>query len=157
MLPASRGWMAATLGMSLVVGASAGVMLDRFVFTTPEQHVDSGMAAEAGDEPAEDPDSRTGDRSDERRREPLLDRLTRELELTEAQRADLDDVLASNRERARQYWKESRGQYDALREEFREAIRGVLTDEQRTRFNEMLARSQQRRDERRRRQTTERE
>jgi hypothetical protein len=156
MMAASRGWIAATLGLALVVGLSAGVLLDRFVLTGLEMRVASGPRAAERDG-ARDSQDASRDRGDDRHREPLLDRLTRELQLSEAQTRDLEQVLASNAERARQYWSQSRGQYDALREEFREAIRGVLTDEQRARFDDMLTRGQQRRDERRRRQSDERD
>lgn len=144
---ASRGWMGAALGLTLVVGVSLGVALDRFVLTTPEAHVAADPPARA-----EGDASRSGNANggSSRHREPLLTRLTRELELTADQQADLEAVLASNRERADSFWKQSRGGYRSLREEFRDAIRAVLTDDQRERFNAMLTRDEERRQQRRR-------
>ena len=142
---ASRGWMGAALGLTLVVGVSLGVALDRFVLTTPEAYVEADTEAS---------DARGNDRSENadggRHRERLLTRLARELELTAPQQAEVETVLANNRERADSFWKESRGGYRALREELRDAIRAVLTDDQSERFNQMLARDEERRQQRRR-------
>jgi len=134
---ASRGWMATALGLTLVVGVSAGVALDRFVLTTPEVHLPADRSSRG---------SRTDTRNDDGRHGgSLLTRLTRELDLSTDQHEQLEAVLAGNRERADAYWKTSRGEYAALREEFRTAIRGVLTDAQREQFNRLLQRDEERR------------
>ncbi len=147
----TRVWMTAALGVTLVLGLSLGILLDRFALTTPETHVVSEPAEAAGGGRGREARS---DRTDNRRhREPLLDRLTRELELTSVQHDSLETVLSANRERARASWRDWRGQYDAMREEFRDDIRAVLSDAQSTEFDEMLARDEERRQERRRRQS----
>lgn len=137
MTRASSVWMAAALGLTLVVGVSAGVALDRFVLTTPEAHLPANRSPRATTTDTRDDDGRHGER--------LLTRLTRELELTAEQHDQLEAVLANNRERADAYWKTSRGEYTALREEFRAAIRSVLTEPQREQFNQLLQRDEERR------------
>lgn len=124
MKPASRKWMWASLLLTLIVGMGMGVAIDR-------------LALER--------DGRGGDRRDRGAR--LAARLNSELQLTPEQQVKVEATLASNRERAQQFWNESRSAYETLREEFRRDIRALLTPEQQERFDEMV----QRDDERRRR------
>ena len=114
----------ASLFLTFIVGMGMGVAVDR-------------LALER--------DGRGGDRQN--RGERLAARLASELQLTSEQQAKVEAALASNRERAREFWRESQTSYETLRKEFRQDIRALLTPEQQVRFDEMI----QRDDERRRR------
>jgi Spy/CpxP family protein refolding chaperone len=124
MKPASRKWMWASLVLTLIVGMGMGVAIDRLVLER---------------------EGRDGARGE--RVSGLAARLRDELQLTPEQQAKVEAALAANRERARQFWRESQTAYENLRTEFRQQIRALLDPEQQTRFDEMV----QRADERRRR------
>jgi len=65
----------------------------------------------------------------------LIDRLSRDLDLTADQRATIDQALASSRIRLDALQKDVRERFDAERRAVREAIRGVLTPEQQQKFD----------------------
>jgi hypothetical protein len=65
----------------------------------------------------------------------LIDRLSRDLDLTADQRATIDRALASSRIRLDALQKDVRKRFDAERRAVREAIRGVLTPEQQQKFD----------------------
>ena len=115
----------ASLLLTLIVGMGMGVAIDR-------------LALEG--------DRRGGDRGDRGAR--LAARLTSELQLTPEQQAKVEAALASNRERAREFWRESQTAYETLRKEFRQDIRALLTPEQQERFDEMVQRDDERRRQR---------
>jgi len=122
MKPASRKWMWASLLLTLIVGMGMGVAMDRLVLER---------------------DGRGGDRRE--RGSGLAERLSNELQLTPEQQAKVEAALASNRERARDFWRESQTAYETLRQEFRQDIRALLDPEQRARFDEMIRRDDDRR------------
>ena len=122
MKPASRKWMWASLLLTLIVGMGIGVAIDR-------------LALER--------DGRGGDRRDRGAR--LAARLNSELQLTPEQQVKVEATLASNRERARAFWRESQTAYETLRKEFRQDIRALLDPEQQTRFDDMIRRDDERR------------
>jgi Spy/CpxP family protein refolding chaperone len=118
----------ATLSLTLVLGMSLGILLDRFVLDRDDSRTQR----------------RHRDGSDH-----FLTKLERELDLSSEQKAQLEKVLAANRQKARDFWKHTRGSYAELRQEFRQEIRTVLTPEQQKRFDEMMAKEDARRRERR--------
>jgi Spy/CpxP family protein refolding chaperone len=118
----------ATLSLALVLGMSLGILLDRFVLDRNDSRTQR----------------RHTDGSDR-----FLTKLERELDLSSEQKAQLEKVLSANRQKARDFWKQTRGSYAELREEFRQEIRTVLTPEQQKRFDEMMAEEDARRRERR--------
>lgn len=111
----SRKWMWATLVLTLVLGVSLGVLLDRNI----------------------DFQSRDGNRQSRSGR--FLSMLETELDLSSEQKEDLTKVLAANREKADAFWREARSSYAELRKEFRQQIRSVLNPEQQERFDAMMA------------------
>lgn len=115
----------ASLLLTLIVGMGMGVAIDR-------------LALEG--------DRRGGDRRDRGAR--LAERLNSELQLTPDQQTKVEAALASNRERARQFWGESRTAYETLRKEFRQDIRELLNPDQQQRFDEMIQRDDERRRQR---------
>lgn len=119
-MTSSRKWMWVTLGLTLIVGMGSGVALDRLLL-------------ERGSH-------RYGERGAK-----LLTKLTHELDLDSEQRAALEKTIASNRERAHAFWSESRAAFDQLRQEFRQDIRVLLNPEQKKKFDEMVAREDEKR------------
>jgi Spy/CpxP family protein refolding chaperone len=111
----------ATLGLTLIVGVGLGVALDRLLIEREGYH-------------------RHGERGAK-----LLAKLSQELELTPEQQAELEKTIASNRERAHEFWSGSRASFETLRQEFRRDIRALLNPEQQKRFDEMVAREDEKR------------
>ena len=123
-MTSSRQWMWATLGLTLIVGLGLGVALDRLLLERGGHH-------------------RHGERGTQ-----LLAKLTNELDLDSEQRVALEKTIASNREQAHAFWSESRTAFDALRQEFRRDIRVLLNPEQKNKFDEMVAREDEKRQRR---------
>lgn len=138
MVAAARKWMWLSLVSTLLLGAGIGVLVDRFFFAPPAMSSD----VERGQRRESDTDSRHGRR--------FLEKLQAELHLSDEQSVELEKVLARNHDTAHQFWKQSRVEFDALRQQFREDIATLLDDEQRVRFRELLAEYDARRNERRR-------
>jgi len=65
----------------------------------------------------------------------LLDRLHRELDLTEDQRTRIDVVLRASRERLDQFQQDTRTRLDSEQRALREQIRKELTPEQQQKFD----------------------
>lgn len=124
-MTSSRKWMWATLGLTLIVGMSLGVALDRLLLEREGYHRHREQGAK------------------------LLAKLTDELELDSEQQATLEKTLASNRERAHTFWNESRAAFDKLRQQFRQDIRVLLNPEQKRKFEEMVTREDEKRKRRR--------
>ncbi len=70
--------------------------------------------------------------------------------LTVDQKAEIDVIVEGSRQRMRSLEKETRPQYRAIIEETRTAIKEVLTDEQRTEYDALLAERDREREEHRR-------
>lgn len=121
-----RKWMWVTLLLTLVLGMSLGVLLDEFVL--------------GGDRGARRQDDSREDRSGR-----FKAMLVRELELSPEQVEGLERILASNNEKARAFWRDTRSAYAELRKQFREEIRALLRPEQQQRFDEMMVEHDQRR------------
>lgn len=69
----------------------------------------------------------------------LNERLRREVDLTPAQEAALDSIMAENRTRVRALMREYQPHFRAIVEDTRRAIDSVLTEEQRERLRELQA------------------
>jgi Spy/CpxP family protein refolding chaperone len=119
-----------TLLLTLVLGMSLGVMLNELVL--------GGGQAESSEE------DRRGGRTNR-----FKNMLERELDLSAEQTQDLEKVLGANDEKARDFWKQTRSAYAELRTEFRQEIRALLTPEQQKRFDEMMAKHDKERHQRR--------
>ena len=130
-MTSSKKWMWITLLATLLLGVGVGVLVDRFLLVPT-------VLSSGSDRPERWQDRRSRFRA----------RLQEELALGPEQSRDIERVLEGNHETARQFWAESRQQFDALRQQFRSDIRGVLTEEQATRFDELLAEREARRKDR---------
>ena len=73
----------------------------------------------------------------------MRDRLARDLALTPAQRAQFDSILDQKHEQMTEVMKPVRARMDSVDDAARTRIRGILTDEQRRRFDEMRKANQQ--------------
>lgn len=135
MVARGNKWMWVTLLATLSIGVAAGVLLDRLVLVPTVS--------------SSDRNARDRDRHDNHG-ERLAERLRRELDLSQEQAATLQGVIEGNHEKAHQFWRESRAEFDDLRQQFRDDIRQHLTDEQRVRYDRLLAEIDARRESERR-------
>jgi hypothetical protein len=115
----SRIWMWTALAVALVAGVGVGIALDRLVLGGPRS-----------------PERRAQEHR--QRAERYVEELTRELDLSPAQRSQVESILEANREKAHAYWERARGEYRTLRKEFRAEIRATLTTGQQTKFEALF-------------------
>lgn len=129
MVTTARKWMGVTLVATLLIGVGAGILVDRFLLGT------TAFGA--------DVESRRGRHEDHTRR--MVERLESRLDLSEDQVAQLAEVMGKHHDTARRFWADSRAEFEQLRQQFRRDIRGLLTDEQQVRFDEMVQEYEQKR------------
>ncbi|MSU64162.1 MAG: hypothetical protein EXS31_17520 [Pedosphaera sp.] len=91
------------------------------------------LAAPARIRPAQNPPINLGVRPG---RAEMVERMQRELSLTEVQRERIDVVVRESQERTRQLWEGIAPQAHAEHKRVRERIREELSPEQRTKFDE---------------------
>lgn len=125
MVTAARKWMSVTLVAALAMGVGAGILIDRLLLMPQVYSSDRGV------------ESSDHDHRDHGRR--IMEKLRIELDLTEEQALAVEAAMSENHETARQFWQESRLEFETLRAQFRRDIRAVLTDAQNERFDQMLA------------------
>jgi hypothetical protein len=68
----------------------------------------------------------------------IVDDMSRTLGLDAAQKEKLTVIISQSRERYRDLSKQFRPQYDAIRDKTNEEIRGILREDQQSRFVELL-------------------
>ena len=78
----------------------------------------------------------------------VVRRLTGELRLSEAQARQVDQILEDTAKNYSELHKQVDPQFDAIRAHTRDKIRGVLSPEQISKFNEMVRQSEERRKQR---------
>lgn len=105
------------LAVTFIAGALAGAAVDR-VLTAGEP------------EPVEREKERDGDRS----RSYVIDRV----EMSEEQRAEIDEILEERAERMRSVWQEAEPRLRAVTDSARAEIMDVLTPEQRAEYERKL-------------------
>lgn len=141
-MSSAKKWMGVTLLATLLIGAGAGVLVDRFLLSSTVQSPTPDSSSRR--DPAEHRDH--GGR--------MVERLRSGLELSDEQVTQLTAVMNENHETAREFWGNSRREYEVLRQQFRADIRGLLNDEQQIKFDAMVAeyeaRNQREREGRRR-------
>lgn len=127
-----RALAAVLLGLAVVVGFLAGVAADRLLLLPRESVAAEARAGGRGAEFRPE----TGPR---RAGERYLDMLAEELQLSAEQRARIDTILSVQQQRIREVHAEARPRVQAITRDTREAIRTVLTAEQRERFEQLRA------------------
>ena len=128
MMASAKKWMGVTLLATLVIGMGAGVLVDRFLLaSTSMVHSRARNVDRRG----------TGEHSERGRH--MVERLRSGLDLTDDQAARLEEVMNRNHDTAHQYWKDSRQEYEAIRQQFRADIRELLNEEQQVKFDQMVA------------------
>lgn len=120
----SRFSVALLLVLTFTAGVAAGVAADRLDLL-PD-------VAQAGEAERDRPDD------DRRRGRTTIERFADDLELTAAQRAEIEEILDRYRERMREMWMEVRPRYRAMVDSVRGRIEDVLTPEQVTEYRELL-------------------
>lgn len=120
----SRFSVALLLVLTFTAGVAAGVAADRLDLL-PD-------VAQAGEAERDRPDD------DRRRGRTTIERFADDLELTAAQRAEIEEILDLYRERMREMWMEVRPRYRAMVDSVRGRIEDVLTPEQVTEYRELL-------------------
>jgi|GEM_PF-3751028 len=110
----------AIIAVALILGGLAGATFDRAFFRPSF----TARSATPADLPEPTP------RNPNRPRTRYLDQLTRELDLTEAQRAQVDSLLRMQHERLRELRRETRARSAKIVEETRAEIFQILTPEQ---------------------------
>ena len=70
--------------------------------------------------------------------ERLVERLTSELQLNSEQRAQIDAILKSRRQRLDELQRDVRSRFDREQQELRDEIRKVLTPEQQQQFDKLM-------------------
>jgi Spy/CpxP family protein refolding chaperone len=127
-----RVWFVTFVGLVLLIGVSAGVLIDRTWLGPPRpggrRQIGGplGPAGPGGPPPAQ-----------------LVDELDRQLQLTAEQRQQILAILQAHRPRVRDLQNEARDRFNAEQKALMAEISAVLTDEQAARLREILIRSRQ--------------
>ncbi len=79
-------------------------------------------------------------RSEADRRAHMIERMHGELNLTQAQQARVDEILKELQGKYRAIHEQTAPQTDAARQQARDEIRGILTPEQKPKFEDFLRR-----------------
>ena len=137
-------WFSAFVIVVLLIGIASGILLDRFLIRQPGDRLGRGGAPGPGlpqrmmprsmregpGGPAPGPGSM---------RPGLEERLAQQLELTEAQKDQVKAILERRRTRLDEVRTETQKRMEKEQEELRAEIRGVLTEAQKKRFDEVMA------------------
>lgn len=134
--------MVISVGLTLLLGVSLGLVAGRLIFASAK----ASASGPRGDRPVwfvcsapEDVENEPGYLYPERLRLALLDGLSRDLDLSDEQRLQLDLMLEEKREGARRFWEELRESYCATRDGFRADIRSLLQPDQQVLFDRIMA------------------
>lgn len=125
----TRIWFALFVLAVLAVGLAAGVMVGRRIVPPPRAFDGPGLAGPGGRGPG-------GGRPPSAAR--LIDRLDRELDLTDEQRAIIERIFESRREPLERTQREMRERMEREQRELQAEIRKVLTADQQPKFERWL-------------------
>jgi len=124
----SKAWALALLLGVLMLGAVAGIGVDRLLISQPGAAVQPSRA-----------------RGERDRRQAHLDWLAAELQLTEEQRAQLEAIVERNRQEMAALWQDMQPRFEALKSQARAETRALLNEEQLAAYEELLEREAERR------------
>jgi Spy/CpxP family protein refolding chaperone len=137
-------WFSAFVIVVLLVGIASGILLDRFLIRGPGGGVGRGGAQGPGMQqrmPARGMRQGPGGPGPGAgpMRPGLEERLAQELELTGAQKDQVKAILERRRTRLDEVRTETQKRMEKEQEELRSEIRGVLTEAQKKKFDEVMA------------------
>lgn len=124
----SKAWALALLVGVLILGAVAGVGVDRLLIGQPGAAVASSRA-----------------RGERDRRQGHLDWLAAELELTDEQRTQVEAIVERNRQEMAALWHEMQPRFEELKSQARAETRALLNEEQLAAYERLLQREAERR------------
>jgi Spy/CpxP family protein refolding chaperone len=124
----ARIWFALFVLAVFAAGLAAGVMIGWRLAPAPPAFDRGGFPGPGGRGPGGRPPSAAR----------LIDRLDRELGLTAAQRASIEQIFESRREPLERAQREMRERMEREQREFQNEIRKVLTPEQQPKFDRWL-------------------
>jgi hypothetical protein len=137
-------WFSAFVIVVLLVGIASGILLDRFLIRPPADRIGRGGAPGLGmpqrmpprgmRQGAGGPGPGAG-----AMRPGLEERLGQQLELTGAQKDQVKAILERRRTRLDEIRTETQKRMAKEQEDLRAEIRGVLTESQKKRFDEVMA------------------
>jgi len=137
-------WFSAFVIVVLLIGIASGILLDRFLIRPPGDRMGRGGAPGPGMQqrmPARG--MRQGPGSPGPGAGPmrpgLEERLAQQLELTAAQKDQVKAILERRRTRLDEVRTETQKRMEKEQEELRTEIRGVLTEAQKKKFDEVMA------------------
>jgi Spy/CpxP family protein refolding chaperone len=138
-----RLWVGLFALVLFVAGLSAGIVLDRRLAAPPQPPALGAPGPPMGrgmGGPGRGPGLGPAGRGLQGLRGPgmVANRLTRDLSLSEDQRAKVERILDERRARMEQFYGDVRARFETEQRDLRAAIRGVLTPEQQKRFDEWL-------------------
>lgn len=140
---AGRKWMWLSVGLTLLVGASLGLMADRVLLRPPVTMAmarpDNGPMWFVCGERSRDVEQEPGYVYPEGFRKSLVEGLSRDLKLSDTQRVELETMLEDRRQGAREFWEDLRHAYCDVRDRFLADIRELLEPEQAALFDAMIA------------------
>jgi Spy/CpxP family protein refolding chaperone len=124
-----RAWLATFVALVLLIGVSAGVLIDRVWLVRPRPPGALLIGGPLG------PGGPGGPAPPQ-----LVDQLDRRLHLTPEQRRQILSILETHRPRVRQLLTDARDRFVAEQDALMAEINAVLTPEQATRLRELLMR-----------------
>jgi hypothetical protein len=137
-------WFSAFVIVVLLIGIASGILLDRLLIRPPGDRIGRGgvpgpgmpqRTAPRGTRPGPgSPGSGPG-----AMRPALEERLAQQLELTAAQKDQVKAILERRRSRLDEVRTETQKRMEKEQEELRTEIRGVLTEAQKKKFDEVMA------------------
>jgi Spy/CpxP family protein refolding chaperone len=140
----TMAWFSAFVIVVLLIGIASGILLDRFLIRRPADRVGRGGAPGPGMQqgmPARGMRQGPGGPGPGagQMRPGLEERLARQLELTAAQKEQVKAILERRRTRVDEVRVETQKRMEKEQEELRSEIRGVLTEAQKKKFDEVMA------------------
>ena len=135
MPPSPRLWIATFVALVFLIGGLAGVVVDRLWLTPSSWPQGQGFGPGSGRGPGPGPGRGPGQivQSPER----VIEDLDQQLALTPDQEASILRILEESRPRVREVQEATRNQFVEMQQKLRAEIAGVLTPEQRERFQQM--------------------
>ena len=141
-----------SVGLTLLVGACLGLIVDRVLLQQPvalaQPAPQRGPMYFTCSRSSVDVENEPGYYYPERFRKRLVEGLSDELNLSASQRQDLESMLEEKRAGAKAFWQRIRHAYCDIRDGFRSDIRELLDEPQRLEFDQMMAELDRRQRER---------